>query len=380
MSKVFETSSDESSTSTDSDSDSSEEPRRKRRKTKKKSKNSKKRSRHEYIESETTSESDKSFVPLEISEEEDNDPNHGTIQKSKLSKPKIKKSAPRQPQARKQKTDILRFRAKKVHTPGSLPISEVKSKDKAPIKASNPAKVAEAGKTASELEPETSAINAVDKSFTSESDKLSTMPPSLKVRSWLEKQKISAKPSQNNSEPNVASVSKSSPKTSEFTKPVHKNKLAAIPAQTSSFSSKPASSKPAPKKSLAIKPAQKTSLLAKKTQKTSLANKPAQKTSLANKPAQKTSLARKPAQKSSLDAKLALNAEYGNKENLPGDHNHLIKPGPSGQFRLGRGSQLLEESGKIPKEKAPRPFAKKLFTIEDIEKQLDLDKTPTRNK
>ena len=307
-----------------------------------------------------------------------------------MSKPKIKKSAPRQPQARKQKTDILRFPAKKVHTPGSLPISEVKSKDKAPIKASNPAKVAEAGKTASGLVPETSAINAVDKSFTSESDKLSTMPPSLKVRSWLEKQKISAKPSQNNSEPNVASVSKSSPKTSEFTKPVHKNKLAAIPAQTSSFSSKPASSKPAPKKSLAIKPAQKTSLLAKKTQKTSLvnkpaqktslANKPAQKTSLANKPAQKTSLARKPAQKSSLDAKLALNAEYGNKENLPGDHNHLIKPGPSGQFRLGRGSQLLEESGKIPKEKAPRPFAKKLFTIEDIEKQLDLDKTPTRNK
>ena len=99
-SKVFETSSDESSTSTDSDSDSSEEPRRKRRKTKKKSKSGKKRSRHEYIESETTSESDKSFVPLEISEEEDNDPNHGTIQKSKLSKPKMKKSAPRQPQAK----------------------------------------------------------------------------------------------------------------------------------------------------------------------------------------------------------------------------------------------------------------------------------------
>ena len=63
---VFETSCDESSTSTDSDNDSSEEPRRKRRKTKKTKKNSKKRHRQDFIESEITSESDKSFVPLEL--------------------------------------------------------------------------------------------------------------------------------------------------------------------------------------------------------------------------------------------------------------------------------------------------------------------------
>ena len=263
-----------------------------------------------------------------------------------MSKPKSKKSAPRQPQARKQKTDILRFPPKKVYTPGSLPISAVKAKVKAPIAASN-AEVAKAGMSASELDPATAAMNAVDNPLASESDNLSTMPPSLKVRAWLEKQKISGKPSQNNPEPmpsssveaSASSVSKSSPKRSKFTKPVTKNKLAASSLLRKPAASK-AASKAAPKKSQVIKPAQKTSL--QNTKKTSLANKSSQ-----------------------------------NKENLPGDQNHVIKSGPSGQFRLGRGSQLLEESGKISKEK-PRPFAKKLFTVEYIEKQLDLDKTPTR--
>lgn len=349
-SKVFDSSTDDSTD--DSDSDSSEEPIRKRRKAKRSKKGKKQKTSHEVRhnrynvesdESESDSVSDALIDLLENTDEEDADPNHGTIQKPKTSKTKPKKSAPRQPKERKEKNDILKIKAKKVLTPGSFP-GQKKAKVAANVSKSKVTqKVPPTIEPAESLitdEPEISATNknVAGESLCDKADELSTMPPNLKVTSWLQTQQL----------PSVKSSEKV---------PTNSSKTNQVKTTQNTSKPVPKVSKPIPKvaKPMPKKPMPRST-------------KPIPKTSAA-KPFSKVSQMAQPAP-----------PKVANKENVPNKPN---EPGPSGQFRSGRGSILLEESARNAKthDKPHKPVSKRLFiSPEDIEKHLDMDKTPTRKK
>ena len=87
----------------------------------------------------------------------------------------------------------------------------------------------------------------------------------------------------------------------------------------------------------------------------------------------------KPSGSNTNVAKKTVAAGLVDKENLP---NVNSLPGPSGQFRNGRAAELLKAANNISKSKAQKvtKAARKLFTLEDIEKELDIESTPTRKK
>ena len=87
----------------------------------------------------------------------------------------------------------------------------------------------------------------------------------------------------------------------------------------------------------------------------------------------------KPSGSNTNVAKKTVAAGLVDKENAP---NVNSLPGPSGQFRNGRAAELLKAANNISKSKAQKvtKAARKLFTLEDIEKELDIESTPTRKK
>ena len=168
----------------------------------------------------------------------------------------------------------------------------------------------------------------------------------MKVASWLKKP-MTSKPKPNQSQTNEQTVKH----TTQSSKLVVKKAGGTKPLVQAKPKSKPKESNPT-KQNLT---------------KTNIPTKP----SLPG-PA-KVNIPNKPSLPGSSRENIPTNSR-NNKENIPTDSSN---PGPSGQFRFGkgRGSQLVEESLKPHK-----PVVKKLFTPEDIQKHLDLDQTPTRKK
>ena len=362
LSKVFESSTDDSTD--DSSSDSSEEPIRKRRKSRKTKRAKKQKSGHKVRSFRDVVETDESDsdasrdAPIDLiatsEDEQDADPNHGTIQKPKSSKIIPKISAPRHPKERKEKNDILKVVAKKVLTPGTFPVlKHTKAKAKVTPKV-GPTKVAPKKRVLAKVAPtkavstilpdvslaidelETSPINdsVAEESFVDNGDEFSTMPPNLKVQSWLK-----------NQQPGTA-------------------------ASSAKISTQPNQLKPAKRISKPVPNPKTPNPVLKST-------KPLLKTSSALNTAQSNPSNFKELPKKSLMARPGP-PKVTNKENV----STYPEPGPSGQFRFGRGSILVEESARKAKnqDKPQKPVIKKLFTTEDIEKQLDMDKTPTRKR
>ena len=332
-SKVFDTSSDDSS---ELESEYSEQPRRKKRRVPSKpvkqnlngrrGRSDKHDSRSEVYDLDTNSD------------EEDNDPEHGTIQKSKKRKEIVKKPVPKQPKQRKEKHDVLKFSARKVLTPGS---EKEKATDKSKAYQPNPPRFVPEEVLAAEnlaANKDTEALELLGE--------LATMPPNMKVASWLKKP-MTSKPKPNQSQTNEQTAKH----TTQSSKLVVKKAGGTKPLVQAKPKSKPKESNPT-KQNLT---------------KTNIPTKP----SLPG-PA-KVNIPTKPSLPGSSRENIPTNSR-NNKENIPTDNSN---PGPSGQFRFGkgRGSQLVEESLKPHK-----PVVKKLFTPEDIQKHLDLDQTPTRKK
>ena len=345
---------------------------------KKNQKKKRKQKRKKYVEPSSDSSSDSSSsessddpLLVENSDESDNDPLHGTLQKPNL---KTKKKPPaKQIKARKAKHDILPATAKKVLTPGSYP-SKDKGKSKAgkiiatgpkPVNGTKSKKKISApliddNTTDSEQAPSTKAkapgpfqkvgetTEAIEVPDDSAGNASATLNPMLKVTGWISKlpKKFSmledlrqAKPKQKPTDPKQ--------------KPAHLKQRPVDPKP------KPAAPKPKPANTKPTDPKLKPAAL-----------KP------------------KPSIPKPADPK-PTNPDIHPKQNDP---NADSQPGPSGQFKLGRGSKILKESLKenlVPKnskqESSKKPAQKKLFkdfamTMEDIENMLDEESTPTRKK
>ena len=347
--------------SSSEDSDASSVIRRKRKK-----KNQKKKRKKNVETSSDSSSSESSDLPSDdSSDESDNDPLHGTLQKPNL---KTKKKPPaKQVKARKAKHDILPVPAKKVLTPGSFPPKDdrkskaVKNKDKAPKPVTKNTKsnkkvaapliddsITESEQTAT---TKAKAIPSVPSEQGGESSKAidkvtgtiekhvdGTLPPMLKVTDWISKL------------PNPKTLNASQQR--KVTKPADLKPKPANPKQKQ----KPATQRPANPKAANPIP-------------TPVSQNP------------------KSANPKPGTSRLPLSRQ---------DPNLDPQPGPSGQFKNGRGSKILKESLKenlepqkenseYQKQSSKKPAQRKLFkdftmSMEDIENMLDEESTPTRKK
>ena len=364
-------------------SDASSVIRRKRKKKNQKKKRNEKRKKNVETSSDSSSSESSDLPSDDSSDESDNDPLHGTLQKPNL---KTKKKPPaKQVKARKAKHDILPVPAKKVLTPGSFPPKDdrkskvVKNKDKGPKPVANNTKsnkkvaapliddsITESEQTATTKakanpsvpsEQGGEASKATDK-VTENSEKPvdGTLPPMLKVTDWISKL------------PNPKTLNASQQR--KVLKPADLKPKPANPKQKPD-KPKPVNPKPANPKAAHLKTANP---------------KPANP-----KPAN-------PIPKPVSQNPKSANPKPGTSR-LPlsrPDPNLDSQPGPSGQFKNGRGSKILKESLKenlepqkenseSQKESSKKPAQRKLFkdftmSMEDIENMLDEESTTTRKK
>ena len=361
--------------------DASSVIKQKRKRKNKKKKRDRKRKKNVETSSDSTSSDSSDHLFDDSSDESDNDPLNGTLQKPNL---KTKKKPPaKQIKARKVRHDILPGPAKKVLTPGSFPPKDDKIKGKGPKPSKNTKqnkKVAAPLIDDSITESEQSVAakakanpgetsQPIDKVIENiENNDDATMPPMLKVTEWISKL------------PNPKTLNLDSSKARRVSKPVNPNP-------------KPANPKPKPANPN-IKSANPNPKLANPKPKPAKTN-PKSGTSKPNTNISSTKLVpRKPLSRQ--------------------DQNPDTQPGPSGQFKNGRGAQILKESRKENLEprtehlepqkenlepqkenlepqkenlepRKEKTVQRKLFkditmTMQDIEDMLDDESTPTRKK
>ena len=372
-----DTSSDESS----DESDTSGESKKRKRKSKKNKRRQKIRKSKKKVQESSSETSDSSSDDLvddaeTSSDEDDNDPTHGTTQNSKLTKTKPKKKTTRHPKARKEKRDIL-FAPKKVHTPGSPDIADTdrgkskasKTKQKAPaeqleIQAEKP--------KAPAAKPKAPAAKPKAPASKPKAPASKTKVPGEKPKAV--KSKAPANKSKPQNKPNVV-ANKQQPTIPD---PINTTE---DPAQRAQAKKQFDSQSGIPAELLE---ARATSTDADVNKNDSLQTlPPSQKVSswlMAS--GMGTGKPQQPVTRKKPDSKPIDNGKKVSKPHLLApmvnskDTLDDPKPGPSGQFKFGRAAQLVQASKNVAK----KLFKDSLMTEDEIEEFLDMDKTPTRKK